>query len=169
MVSSKKPLYFEVELKPNRKVPVRTRSLPQTILLCALCGGDVYVCSCVRTGNGSPAGLEEKWSHRVKRRERWKRQREQENTQKAASLISSEICVCFDDRLLYILGSTWIHISSADEGIALTGFLCFWHVSHQCVQPAQRTQGFFLESQVAPGKRFDNSLFLFNNRVDFSG
>lgn len=51
---SKTLLSSEVELKLYRKVPARTRSLPQTSLLCALCGGDVYVFSCVRTGNGFP-------------------------------------------------------------------------------------------------------------------
>lgn len=56
-VPSETPLSSEVELKLYRKVPARTRSLPQTSLLCALCGGDVYVFSCVRTGNGFPQAL----------------------------------------------------------------------------------------------------------------
>lgn len=86
-------LCSEVELKLYRKVPARTKSLPPTSPLCALCGGDVYVCSCARTGNGFPLpGLEEKWSHRAKSRAGGG---EQEKEHRAAFLISSGICVCF--------------------------------------------------------------------------
>ena len=59
----------------------------------------------MRTGNGFPLGLEEKWSHRVKSRAK-RGEEKQEKEQRDAFLISSGIHVCivfvFDNRLAQV-------------------------------------------------------------------
>lgn len=127
----------EVEEKLHRKMPVRARGLLQTGLLCSLCDGDVYVCICVRKGNGPPQARRksEVTVYRRKSRARGGEERE-EREHRAAFLISSEISLFW--QLIIVHSRLYLSAFSSARGRALRWLLLrpipvFWQYLSQCV------------------------------------